>query len=131
MTMKKDLAQLSRLTSVALLAAQSEMAVAKARETELRATLKSLYLSRNARAVATLGLADTSLVAGADSQWLIWVEQRRRLINSELARCLVVQDRCLQAVRRAFGRDQAVAALERARKAGAKKDAARRADYTS
>lgn len=131
MTIKKDLEQLARLTAVALLAAQSEMAAAKARETELRITMKSLDLSRSERAVATLGQADASLVAGADSQWLIWVEQRRRLINAELAKCLVTQDHCQQIVRRAFGRDQAVAALEMARKARAKKVAARRADYTS
>lgn len=131
MTMKRDLAQLSRLTAAALLAAQSEMAAAKAREAELREKLKSLDVSRSARAVSTLDQVDTALIAGADSQWLTWVEQRRRLINTELARCLVTQDHCQQRVRQTFGRDQALIALEKERQVRAKKDAARRADYTS
>lgn len=131
MSMKRDLAQLAQLTDAALLAAQSKMSAAKAREIELRETLKSLDVSRSERAVATLGQADAALMAGADAQWLTWVEQRRRLINAELAKCLVAQDHCQQVVRRAFGRDQAVEALEKARVASVKRATARRSDYTS
>lgn len=131
MSLKRDLAQLARLTDAALLAAQSKMASAKAREAELRDALQSLNNSRSERAAATLGQVDAALVAGADAQWLTWVEQRRRLINAELAKCLVTQDHCQQEVRRAFGRDQAVIALEKTRMAGVKRTAARRSDYTS
>ena len=131
MNMKRDLVQLARMTDAAFQAAQSELAAAKAREVELRATLKSLERSRSDRAEAILDQADTALVAGADGQWLAWVEQRRRLINSELAQCLVKQDHCKQTARRAFGRDQAVLGLEKARAAIAKRKAVRKDDYTS
>ncbi len=131
MSMKRDLAQLARLTDAAFQAAQGDMAAAKAREVSLRETLKSLDLSRSQRATATLGETDVALIAGADVQWVAWVEQRRRLINAELAQCLVKQDHCQQVVRRTFGRDQAVTSLEKARAAIAKRDAARKSDYTS
>ena len=62
MSMKRDLVQLARITDAAFQAAQSELAVAKAREVELRATLKSLEQSRSDRAEAILDQADTCLL---------------------------------------------------------------------
>lgn len=129
--MTRDLMQMAKLTDASLQAAQSALAVELAREKDLRASLSLLSRSRTERANTNLDIADTALIAGADGQWLAWVEKRRRLINAELSKCLVRQDHCQQIVRKAFGRNQAVAGLRKAHAATEKRRHVRRSDYTS
>lgn len=123
--------QMAKLTDASLQAAHGALAVEVAREKDLRASLSLLSRSRTERANTNLDIADAALIAGADGQWLAWVENRRRLINAELSKCLVRQDHCQQIVRKAFGRDQAVAGLRKAHAETEKRMHARRSDYTS
>ncbi|MFT5064989.1 MAG: hypothetical protein ACJAXK_001649 [Yoonia sp.] len=128
---KEQLAQLAQITDAAFQVVQADLSREIARERELRKTLETLVLDQRNRATNLMGKSDAALIAGADVHWRAWVEQRRRLINGELAHCLVAQAQCREAAAKAFGRYQAVLSLEENRLADVKKAAGRRENYTS
>lgn len=128
---KEQLAQLAQITDAAFQVVQADLSREIARERDLRKTLESLILDQRDRATNLIGKSDAALIAGADVHWQAWVEQRRRLINGELAYCLVAQAQYREAAAKAFGRHQAVLSLEENRLADVKKAAARRENYTS
>lgn len=118
-----QLAALARLTEAAFTAKQAEMAILKQAEAALRAKIAAL----NAPPAARPG-DDPATMAGADARWQIWVDQRRRALNSELARLLAGQERLRQDLSRAFGRDQAIRALAERQNAQAVMARARKSD---
>lgn len=126
-----DIKKVVEVTSMMFQASQSKLAAASAREKELRQNLEALVISRRDRALATLGSSDASYVAGADGSWQIWVEQRRRLINAELGKCLVQQDQLRDAARKAFGREQAAKAILKREEIARRKNIARQTHYES
>lgn len=128
---KDQLLQLAEITDAVFQSAQTVLAKEVLREKELRAVLKALVADQSNRAEQIMAEPDAALIAGADVQWRAWVEQRRRLINAELAKCLVAQARHREAAAKAFGRHQAVLSLEEIRAKEVKLDAVRRAYYTS
>ena len=109
MKQRKKLDQLARIINTEFHIVQLELAKLRQRETELREALRSLSASLQTRSL--LQETDTSLVGGADINWQAWVEQRRRLINRELALCLVEQEKARESAQKAFGREQAVKSL--------------------
>lgn len=113
MTDRDKLDRLGALSGLQFRAAQSEMAALLRREARLRQNLAQLTESKHAHARAKRAPDDAALVAGADIRWQQWVDQRRATINGELAQVLVLKDGCLQRLRIAFGRDQAVAGLQK------------------
>lgn len=128
---KVQLAQLAEITDAAFQSAQAVLAGEMNREKELREVLSTLIADQSNRATQIMDAPDAALLAGADVQWRAWVEQRRRLINAELAKCLVAQARHREAAAKAFGRYQAVLSLDDARAEEVKLGATRRAYYTS
>lgn len=112
MTRKRDIAGLVQLTQLHFQAAQSEMAAVLAQEARLNENLAQLMESREALAAAPRDAAEPALIAGADLRWNQWVDQRRAVINAELAQCQISKERCRNKLREAFGRSQASAALE-------------------
>lgn len=128
---KDQLTQLAEITDAVLQAAQVVLAGEVSREKELRSVLTTLVADQSHRAAQLMAEPDAALRAGADVQWRAWVEQRRRLINAELANCLAAQARHREAAAKAFGRHQAVLSLEDIRADEVKRDASKRAYYTS
>ncbi len=105
-TRAAQLAGLARLTDAAFKARQAEMAILKQTEAALRATIAALNAPKPHRPGD-----DPATMAGADANWQIWVDQRRRALNLELARLLAAQERLRHDLGQAFGRDQAIRAL--------------------
>lgn len=104
---------LAALSGLTFRAAQARMAKLLAREADLRRNLAQLTESRSAQARASRAPNEAALVAGADIRWHHWVDQRRAIINTELAQVLALQDNCRVALKQAFGRDQAAQTLLR------------------
>lgn len=131
--MKKteQLAKLKRITSAELQIANLGMAKLRQEEESLRAQLKALRLSQDARVSANLIEADASLIAGADVKWLAWIEARSTFLNQELLTSIVAQDKFLGTVKRAFGRAEAVKSLAAKEDMNQKYLVQKRTDYTS
>lgn len=121
--------ELCRLTELKLRAEEARFAEQRRREMEIRALLSDISSERAAR-MSTVGQTpDAAFVAGADMRWLRWVDQRRAVLNSELARVLAAQDRLRGALRHAFGQNQAAKALLDRKMSERALARARRADW--
>ncbi|WP_341367488.1 hypothetical protein [Yoonia sp. BS5-3] len=117
-----DLKGLTVLSGLSFRAAQARMAALLEREARLRRNLLQLTESRSAQAQASRAPDEAALVAGADIRWHHWVDQRRAVINTELAQVLALQENCRAALKEAFGREQAAQSLfERAAREGSRK----------
>ena len=110
--MKAQLEDLVQITGVALRAQQAELVAIQRHEEDLRLNLAQLTASKSTQAQSNRASDDAALVAGADMRWHLWVDQRRALINAELARVLAQKENCREKLKRAFGRDQAAVALK-------------------
>lgn len=108
----KEFTQLTELTGVHFRAVQAEFAGIVEREKRLRQNLAQLIESRQSRSAQLPQPGDGALVAGADMRWQQWVDQRRAVINGELARVMVLKESCRARLQLAFGRDQATKALQ-------------------
>jgi hypothetical protein len=128
---KNQLTQLGLITDAAFQAAQSKLAVEIQRESQLRESLKMLEVDQSARAAEISDRLDPAMQAGADVRWRGWIEQRRRLITSEMALCRAAQENLRAIAAQKFGRHQAALALNRAHAAQTKLEAIRRERYTS
>lgn len=131
MSETKRLKQLAMITEAEFNIAQMELANLRRRESELRQSLVALSAALRDRAETSLDNTDAARIAGADVNWQAWVEQRRRLINQELAICLSKQDKSKQAVMTAFGRDKAVLDLQKRNVARLKRTQLLKSYYTS
>ena len=123
--------ELARITETAFDVAQLRLSKSRQREAELRAMVESLNISLRDRAKVRLAQTDAALVGGADVNWQIWVEQRRRSINVELAKCLAEQEKIRRDARHAFGRRQAINSLIERDVSALKQKAFRKSNYTS
>lgn len=90
---------------------QGEMAQLLQRELGLRENLRQLVASRTLRQGETLRKSDPALSAGADIRWHKWVDERRAIINAELAQIIGQQEHCRARLQRSFAQDQAARAL--------------------
>ena len=106
----KRLVRLKTLTAVQFVAAQSTSASLAAREKGLRDNLAQLVQEKR-RTIERDVPDDAARAAGADIRWHRWVDERRAIINIELAQVLSEKLECQRSLARAFGRDQAVATL--------------------
>lgn len=124
--------QLSALQQMAALrfrAVQSEMAALLAKETALRQNLDQLVHARRSQVEAQRADDDVALVAGADVRWHRWVDQRRGVINTELAQVLAQKAACHVRLQTAFGKDQAAQELLKRAMSADQQIAERRASY--
>ena len=103
--------RLQELSDLRLHHVQAEMSQLLTRQRDLQAALNDLTGRRKQRADGLCGPSDAAFVAGADMAWHLWVEQRRRQINTELAKVLAEQDQCRLRLSRALGQTQAINGL--------------------
>ncbi len=130
--MSKDrLEGLCELTALQMQTAQAALAEVTAREMGLRGQLQILVADRRAVAERTRQPDEPAFTAGADLRWHRWVDQRREVINAELARVLVLKEERLRGLRLAFGRDQASAEISKASARQRGVTQKRRASYES
>jgi hypothetical protein len=116
-----NLVKLEQVTRAVLLKEQYAISGVVMREAELRQMLRVLQDSdRQAReSCATPG--DRSKMIGADLLWRKWQAHRRATLNTELAQVMAQKIEMSHKVRRALGRQSAVEALIKKRKAAKKK----------
>jgi hypothetical protein len=131
MTDDRHLAALCALSAISYRAAQAEMAELMTREEGLRRNLDQLVLQRQARFEGGLDPSDTALRGGADMRWQRWVDQRRAVINAELALVLAQRSECRRRLQHAFGKDQAIQMLHAEAKSRVKQLRQRRDLYES
>lgn len=125
------MAGLVAVSTLKFRAAQTEMAELLSREAALRANLADLVARKAAQAGAARQPGEAALIAGADMRWHRWVDQRRAVINTELAQVLALKENCRARLKDAFGRDQAAHALRDRAVRAQKRALQRRADYES
>lgn len=125
------MSDLRQVAAMKLQAVQADLARLSAQEAALRDNLIQLQDSKRARAVALQQGSDTAHIAGADMHWHQWADQRRSLINTELAQVLAQKAECLRQLQQAFGKEQAIITLMKTAKAQVVQDAARRKSYES
>lgn len=131
MTQHSDLVNLARLSAVKLDAEQAKMAETLRRETSIRESLANLDRRRQSRFDATIQADDTALIAGADIRWHQWIDQRRIVLNTELAQVLALKDGHKKTLRTAFGRDQAINTIKSRAAKARDLSQKRKSDYMS
>ena len=131
MSREKQLEGLAQLSAVQFRAAQAEMAALLEQEAALRQNLRELVQSKTALSRAARQPDEAAVVAGADMRWHQWVDQRRAVINIELARVIALKENCRARLKLAFGRDQAIQTLRNQSKETRRYAAQRRQDYES
>ena len=122
---------LAQLTALEFRSARAEMAQLAQREARLRQNLDQLLNSKQERAATTMLPTEAAFAAGARVRWLQWVDQRRAVINTELAQVMALKEGCRTKLNQAFGRDQAVQALVKKLQQDQKLREARRRYYES
>lgn len=116
-----DLAQLGQAMDAAYRAAQASVQDILAEEAALRAALSELDEKRAAvRALPADQLA-ASRAVGADLLWQGWSQRSRQELNVKLAQVLVRKAEKMTALRRAFGRAEAVRNMEADKKTARRK----------
>lgn len=111
MTHRKKLSKLRRVTDLAFTAQQGVLAQLQAEFDALGRQLATLDQQRKTRAGALGQEADIAFRVGADMAWLRWVEQRKTVINTQRAQIAARIEQEKEALKLAFGRDQATRAL--------------------
>lgn len=105
----KQLSVLQGVTGASLEAAQASLRQAIGRRQDIEDRLRDLD-GRHGSAMSTDADSPARL-CGADMRWLRWVENRRAELNRDLAQARVSEEQARRAAAKAFGRDQALAAL--------------------
>jgi hypothetical protein len=114
----KRLAALETLTKVRFAAAQATFARHMRAEVKLRDNLAQLIKHRMT-VFEPKPQGDAASIAQAEISWHKWVDQRRTIVNTELAQVVAERLESQRKLRRAFGKDQAVAALIKEQKKAA------------
>jgi hypothetical protein len=107
-TEQTRLITLKALTATKLMSTQAKLAVLLAKEKGLRDNLANLAAQRQQS--LTLG-SDPAAAASANVRWHKWMNEKRAMINIELAEVLGRKTEAQFKLRRAFGKDQALLAL--------------------
>lgn len=110
---------------------QFEMAVLLEQEYGLRANLQQLTAQKQAAAITMETGNDYAVAAGVDLRWHHWVDQRRAVINMELAKVLAQQAELRLRLRQAFGKSQVAQAIATQSAMHARQVKARRGSYES
>lgn len=108
-----DLKRLATITDTALSGAQARMHQINSQEAALQQQLAEL----SRRSTAHTSLDSLAVQAGADVRWQVWADRRREEINLEMARLRAMKEEARHALRKAFGKDQAMQHLLRKQKA--------------
>ena len=98
---------LKMLTAAQFSRVQSQLASLTVKEKRLRDNLAQLVSEKRNNA-ERCDIGDVARAAGADVRWHKWVDERRAVINTELAHVLGQKLECQYKLRRAFGKDQAL-----------------------
>lgn len=98
---------LKRLTTAESLSANSTLAALHEKEKRLRANLTNLNAQKRLAAQSK----DAAAIAGAHIRWQKWADEKRAVINVELAAILGQKAAARAKAKRAFGKDQALSAL--------------------
>lgn len=123
----RDLQALAIVTDARYRAAEARMAVLRHAERDLAAQLDALHAAAQAR-FRDRDLADPAVLAGADLRWEYWIAERRQHLNARRALVLARIEGERDALRRAFGSNQAVEALIEQDKRVADRNALRKAE---
>lgn len=101
------------------------------READLKESLQRMTQGRDLQAEQIRDTEEPAWIAGADVRWHRWIDQRRSIINAELAqvRALQYQQRSKMAL--AFGKQQVILSLNKQEIASSKLKFERRKDYKS
>jgi hypothetical protein len=109
---------------------RAALAALAKREEAVRTQLRDLAQVKNTP--PALGEAqDTASKAGADVRWHRWIDQRREILNHELAQIMALKLAQQEKLQKAFGRKQATDGLAKRAIAQAKIMQDRRDRYTS
>jgi len=122
---------LVEVTRLRLQVDQAKLAKLRAKETALRKNLHDLVVQRKSQTPIVGNGDDPATIAGVGLQWQLWVDQRRRAINAELALLFAQRAECQAKLRKSFGQDQAAQALCNKTQAHEKKIRMDRACYES
>ncbi len=123
--------QLAHLTALRFQARQADMAKLMRQEAALRANLADLLAARRANAARAHAKTDVALAAGADVRWQVWADQRRAVINAELAQVLARRAALAEQLRIDFGKDQVAGKLLARQIAARRKARGKRDDQLS
>ena len=131
MTQAKSVEALVQVTRLRFQVDQAKLAELSAKEQALRQNLHDLVVQRKNQAPVVGKRDDPASVAGVGLQWQLWVDQRRRAINAELALLFAQKAECQAKLRKSFGQDQAAQALCEKAQTLAKKMQMDRGSYES
>lgn len=102
---KHQMIGLQKVAKARLSALQVAFSDLSLKEARLRENLQQLVAKRQTLTERTAEL-DPARNAGADVRWFKWVEDRRAVINTELAQLAAKKLQLQQKMRRAFGKEQ-------------------------
>lgn len=122
---------LARLTALEFHATQTRFAEIAQREARLRQNLTQLSQHKVSAPHAALNMHEAAFAADANVRWQQWVDQRRAVINTELAQVLALKENYRVRLATAFGRDQAAQAMVNRFIQERKTQTARRQSYES
>jgi hypothetical protein len=128
---RRQLALLSQITALRFQRDQAKLADLQTQEADLRQKLQDLGAQRRTSAERHRHQNDTAFNAGADVQWHIWVEQRKKALNTQLVQVLAQKLECQVVLQRSFGQDQAAEKLMKQRLKEFEALQRRRASYES
>lgn len=127
MNRRNEMAAMRDILDAQVLTAQTKVAIIRRQEHDLRQQIARLREQRFDRPVAD----DPATRAAADVRWQGWIDTRLTALNTELAQIMVQKDREIAVLRRAFGRQQAMRALQDKAEKEARDQAMRRQTYVS
>jgi len=131
MTQSRRIEALVQVTRLRFQVDQAKLADLQAKERDLRQNLHDLVAQRKTQTPMVGWNNDAATNAGVGLHWQLWVDQRRRAINAELAQLFAQKADCQAVLRRSFGQDQAAQALREKVQAREKKVQAVRVSYES
>ena len=108
----KEMRELQQVTLTVYTAAQANMASLTRRESEIKSQLAGLVETRVAAANRVQSEPDAAMIAGADLRWHRWIDQRRAILNSELAQLRASKAAVQKRLQKAFGRHEAVRLMQ-------------------
>lgn len=103
----KKITQLQKLTDLVMQADLATLRQTSAERENLEQELAYLSAASGEDTILTNG-SNSAQFCGAHHRWDLWRERTRISLNQKLARLRVRQQEELQAIRKSFGRDQAV-----------------------
>ncbi len=109
----KRIQGLNDITQMRKEADQLKLAKLQNQVQSLRNSLKDLNVQRLGHNYEVENGQDSAAFAIADLNWQVWVDQRLRKINAELAQALAQVEECQATLQQSFGRDLAASALLR------------------